>query len=100
MIAITARNASQPAYRADSTGYNGSTKRRKPYAPSFNSTPASIIEPAVGASVCASGSQVWNGQTGTLMAKAITNAQKAIVLTVSTGRPNSVPVVREFHFWY
>ena len=66
----------------------------------MNSVFARIIEPAVGASVCASGSQVWNGQTGTLMAKAITNAQNATVLTVSTGRPISVPVVKEFHFWY
>ena len=42
----------------------------------------------MGASVCASGSQVWNGQTGTLTAKAITNAQKAIALTVGTLNPS------------
>jgi len=41
----------------------------------------------VGASVCASGSQVWNGHTGTLMAKAMTNNQKVMFFTVSTGRP-------------
>ena len=34
------------------------------------STPASSTEPAVGASVCASGSQVCNGQAGSLTAKA------------------------------
>ncbi len=33
--------------------------------------------PAVGAAVWASGNQVWNGQTGTLMAKATKKAQKA-----------------------
>ena len=30
---------------------------------------ASSTEPTVGASVCASGSQVWNGNIGTLIAK-------------------------------
>ena len=34
------------------------------------STPARITEPAVGASVCASGSHVWNGNAGSLTAKA------------------------------
>ena len=33
--------------------------------PSFNSTAARITEPTVGASVWASGSQVWNGNMGT-----------------------------------
>ena len=36
-----------------------------------------MTEPAVGASTCASGSQVWNGNIGTLMAKARKNAAKA-----------------------
>ena len=40
-------------------------------------TPANMTEPAVGAAVCASGSQVWNGQLGTLMAKAMKKAQNA-----------------------
>ena len=31
----------------------------------------------MGASVCASGSQVWNGNIGTLMAKAKKNPQKS-----------------------
>ena len=43
--------------------------RMKPYAPSFRRTAASSTEPTVGASVCASGSQVWNGNIGTLIAK-------------------------------
>jgi hypothetical protein len=37
--------------------------------PSFSSTAARITEPWVGAWVWASGSQVWNGNIGTLMAK-------------------------------
>ena len=37
--------------------------------PIFNRTPARITLPAVGASTWASGSQVWKGNIGTLMAK-------------------------------
>src|SRR5438094_7474440 len=39
--------------------------------------PARMTEPAVGASTCASGNQVWNGNIGTLMAKARKKARKA-----------------------
>src|SRR5260370_41025440 len=53
-----------------SAGSNGSEKRMKPYVPIFSKTPARMTEPAVGASGCASGSQVWNGNMGTLMANA------------------------------
>src|ERR1700688_293152 len=56
-------------------GKNGSEKRINPYVPIFSRTPARITEPAVGASVCASGSQVWNGNMGTLIAKAKKNPQ-------------------------
>ena len=41
----------------------------KPYVPIFSMTPASSTEPIVGASVCASGSHVWNGHIGTFTAK-------------------------------
>ena len=44
--------------------------RINPYAPIFSSTPARITLTSVGASVCASGSQVWKGNMGILMAKA------------------------------
>src|SRR5271157_4955754 len=57
-------------------GSKGSENRMKPYVPIFNRTPARITEPAVGASTCASGSQVWNGNIGTLMAKPMANAMK------------------------
>src|SRR5229473_4768026 len=56
-------------------GSSGSEKRRNPYVPIFSSTLARITEPAVGASVCASGSQVWNGNIGTFTAKPTKNAQ-------------------------
>src|SRR2546426_10556945 len=63
--------------KAVSVGKSGSEKRMKPYVPIFNKTPARMTDPAVGASVCASGSQVWNGNIGTLMANAKKNAQKS-----------------------
>src|SRR5271169_3937447 len=58
-------------------GKNGSEKRRNPYVPIFSSTPASITEPAVGASTCASGNHVWNGNIGTLIAKPRKNAKNS-----------------------
>src|SRR5208282_1905917 len=65
--------------RIVASGYIGTEKRRKPYVPIFSKTPARMTEPAVGASVCASGSQVWNGNIGTLMANAKKNPQKSQV---------------------
>src|SRR5579863_3821580 len=58
------------------SGSRGSEKRRKPYVPIFSRTLARITEPAVGASTCASGSQVWNGHIGTFTAKPRKKAQK------------------------
>ena len=45
--------------------------------PILSRMPARITEPAVGASTCASGSQVWKGTIGTLMANARKNAPKS-----------------------
>src|SRR5215471_8164090 len=56
-------------------GSSGSEKRRKPYVPIFSRTLARTTDPAVGASVCASGSQVWNGNIGTFTAKPTKKAQ-------------------------
>ena len=42
--------------------------------PILSRTPARMTEPAVGASTWASGSQVWNGKIGTLMANASAKA--------------------------
>src|SRR5438128_4401235 len=53
----------------DASGRIGRLNRMNPYVPIFRRTAARITEPAVGASVCASGSQVWNGNIGTLIAK-------------------------------
>src|SRR5260370_13609684 len=63
--------------RRGSVGNSGREKGMKPYVPIFKRTPARMTEAAVGASVCASGSQVWNGNMGTLMANAKKNPQKS-----------------------
>ena len=75
MMPMIARTASQGAKYAAALGNSGNAKRTKPYVPIFSSTPARITEPAVGASTCASGSHVWNGNSGTLIANASTKAK-------------------------
>src|SRR5580765_486653 len=70
------RNATIGVKVLVASGRIGRLKRMKPYVPIFRSTAARITEPAVGASVCASGSQVWNGNIGTLIAKPRKNARK------------------------
>src|SRR5271165_2980100 len=58
------------------SGKKGKANRIKPYVPIFSRTPARMIEPAVGASTWASGSQVWNGNIGTLMANPARSSKK------------------------
>ena len=69
MIPITASRPIHGAQSCAAWGRTGSAIRMNPYAPSFRRTAASSTEPTVGASVCASGSHVWNGNIGTLIAK-------------------------------
>src|SRR5215831_4513108 len=69
-------------FLADS-GSSGSEKRRNPYVPIFSRTLARMTDPAVGASVCASGSQVWKGNIGTFTAKPTKNAQNTHHCTLS-----------------
>ena len=69
------RNTTHGTALAVPSGSSGSEKRMKPYVPIFSRTPARITEPAVGASTWASGSQVWNGNIGTLIAKPRKNAR-------------------------
>jgi len=73
---MTASTRSNGARSTAACGKNGIAKRKNPYAPIFSMTPASTTEPAVGASVCASGSQVWNGKSGTLTANPTAKARK------------------------
>src|SRR5215208_7824201 len=65
-------------------GKSGIANRMKPYAPSFSMTAARITDPAVGAWTWASGSQVWNGNIGTLIAKARKKARNANTWSVGS----------------
>ena len=57
--------------------------------PIFRRTPARITDPAVGACTCASGSQVWNGNIGTLIAKPRKKARNTHFWK-SKGRPCAI----------
>src|SRR5262252_7330133 len=70
----------------DASGRIGRLKRRNPYVPIFSRTAARITEPAVGASVCASGSHVWNGNIGTLIANPRKNARNTHHCSVEANR--------------
>ena len=59
----------------DASGNKKMPNRMSPYVPIFSITPARMTEPAVGASVWASGSHVCSGKIGTLMANAAANAR-------------------------
>ena len=59
------------------SGNMGREKRRKPYAPILMSMAASTTLPAVGASVCASGSHVCTGNMGTFTENEAKKAQKS-----------------------
>ena len=57
------------AHARQASGISVMPRRTNPYVPSFSSTPASTADPTAGASVCAGGSQVWNGTVGVLTAR-------------------------------
>src|SRR6266478_4784834 len=65
------------------SGNMGRTKRTNPYAPTFSVIAARTTEPPVGASTCASGSQVCTGHIGTLTAKAIKKAPNSHTCVLS-----------------
>jgi len=87
MIAISDRTMIAGAKVCAAAGKSGTANRMNPYAPSFSMIAARITEPAVGASVWASGSQVWNGNIGTLIAKARKNARNAASCSPSAKPP-------------
>ena len=70
MIPITARTASQGASLQGCLREEGQVEAQKTVGAHFQQDAARITEPAVGASTWASGSQVCNGNIGTLMANA------------------------------
>src|ERR1700761_1360215 len=88
---------------SDAAGNMGSEKRRKPYPPIFKRMPARITEPAVGASTCASGSQVWTGHIGILTAKLAKKASHSQVCMcggkcTAPDRSTAMSVVPEYQY--
>ena len=73
--------------RARRSGNSGRQKRTSPYVPIFSMTDASMMEPAVGASTCASGSQVCSGNSGTLIANATKNARNSSICACAIEAP-------------
>ena len=66
---------------------------RNPYAPIFSITPASSIEPAVGAWTWASGSHVWTGTLGILVANPMSRRIQMKCLSPSLGIRFSCAVI-------
>ena len=90
MMPITASTPIIGAHFTAACGRNGMAMRTKPYVPSFSRIAARITEPCVGAWVCASGSQVWNGNIGTLTAKPMNMPAKIqIAVFLATPAPFS-----------
>src|SRR4030066_525116 len=77
MMANTDNHMMKGVQESAASGKKGSENRRKPYAPILMRMPARMMLPAVGAPTWASGSQVWNGNMGTLIAKASAKAANA-----------------------
>ena len=87
MIPMTASRPIQGAQSSAAFGRTGRAIRMKPYVPSFSMIAARSTEPTVGASVWASGSQVWNGNIGTLIAKPRNSPAKIRFCVLATRSP-------------
>src|SRR5580704_14907731 len=72
MIAATARTGTtqRQSHHPTGSGNSGIAMRRKPYAPALPITPANVTSIGVGAALYASGSQLWKGNSGVLIANA------------------------------
>src|SRR3954468_17753304 len=84
MIAMRLRAMIAGASAWAAAGNSGNVNRIRPYAPSLSMIAARMTEPAVGAWTWASGSQVWNGNIGTLIANARKKARKANIWSVGS----------------
>src|SRR6266542_5336730 len=76
-IQIRASTETKTRKESEAWGKSPRLNRISPYAQIFSRTAARINEPAVGASVCASGSHVCSGNSGTFTAKATKNPRKS-----------------------
>jgi len=71
MMPMTASVITSGAIVFDACGNSGNDQRRKPNVPTLSITPTRRIDAPMGASAAASGSHVWNGHSGALMANAM-----------------------------
>ena len=76
-MAVTDRMSSGIKNVWTAWGNIGKENLRKPYAPILSRIPARSTLPAVGASVWASGSQVWMGNMGIFTANAAKKARNS-----------------------
>src|ERR1700722_9559897 len=76
-MTASVRIAKRTGGYAATPGKSGTAKRTNPNVPIFSMIDARITDPAVGASTCASGSQVWNGHIGIFTAKDAKKANQA-----------------------
>ena len=71
----------------EASGNSGRQYRSMPNVPTLSRTPTSSTAPAGGDSAAASGSQVWNGKSGALIANAMKkprNSHRCVVSLMST----------------
>ena len=86
MMPISASAKPSGAKYRDASGNSGRQYRRIPNVPTLSSTPTSNAAAPAGAAPPASGSQVWNGKNGALMANARKkprNSQRSVVVEKS-----------------
>src|ERR1700716_1020638 len=78
MIAATASTGMihRQSHHHTGSGNKGTAMRRKPYAPALPITPAKVTSIGVGAARYASGSQLWNGNSGVFIANASAKTKK------------------------
>jgi hypothetical protein len=75
------------AHAFAASGRIGMAMRMNPYVPNFSKMAAKMTEPCVGACVCASGNQVWNGNIGTFTAKPMNIPAKIQICTLRAIAP-------------
>ena len=86
MMPITASAMTTGAAHCEASGNSGRQNRSMPKVPTLSSTPTSSTAPPGGDSAAASGSQVWNGHSGALIAKAMKkprNSMRSVLVPIS-----------------
>src|SRR5438270_507620 len=91
MIPITARVMTSGVKYLAPLGNSSKQYRSMPNVPTLSSTPTSSTAAPGGAAAAASGSQVWNGHSGALIANAMKNPRNSHFCTAGPGGAPSTP---------